>query len=73
MTVTEERIVVLQTPAFGGNVRRVGEDVAHGDRVLHAGSRLTPARVSLAASLGLASLPVARRTVVANDRTGSRP
>lgn len=65
-----ERIVVLKAPAFGGNVRRVGEDVAHGDRVLHAGSRLTPARVSLAASLGLASLPVARKPTVAVFSSG---
>lgn len=65
-----ERIVVLKAPAFGGNVRRVGEDVAHGDRVLHAGSRLMPARVSLAASLGLASLPVARKPTVAVFSSG---
>ncbi len=66
----DERIVVLQPPEFGANVRAAGEDVAVGDRVLHAGSRLTPARVSLAASLGLASLTVVRRPTVAVFSSG---
>ncbi|MDI9239786.1 molybdopterin molybdotransferase MoeA [Lysobacter sp. LF1] len=66
----DERIVVLQAPAYDANVRHAGEDVAAGERVLHAGSRLTPARVSLAASLGLASLPVSRRPTVAVFSSG---
>lgn len=65
-----ERIVVLQAPTYDANVRHAGEDVAVGERVLHAGSRLTPARVSLAASLGLASLPVSRRPTVAVFSSG---
>lgn len=66
----DARVVVLQAPEFGANVRRAGEDVVVGDRVLHAGSRLTPARVSLAASLGLASLPVVRKPTVAVFSSG---
>jgi len=38
---------------------------ADGDAMLHAGQVLTPVRVSLAASLGLASLQVTRRPTVA--------
>lgn len=66
-----ERVTLLATPAHvGSNVRRAGEDVAAGEQVLRAGSRLTPARVSLAASLGIASLPVHRKPTVAVFSSG---
>ena len=54
----------------GANVRLAGEDVRAGDRVLLAGSVLTPARISLAAALGLAQLEVAQRPTVAVFTTG---
>lgn len=54
----------------GANVRLAGEDVRAGDRVLSSGSVLTPARVSLAAALGLAQLEVAQRPTVAVLTTG---
>ena len=63
------RVIVPGTPA-GVNVRHAGEDVREGERVLHAGNVLTPARVSLAASLGLASLQVSRKPTVAVFTTG---
>jgi molybdopterin molybdotransferase len=56
--------------AMGANVRRAGEDVAIGDRVLAAGQVLTPARVSLAAALGIDQLAVAPRPTVAVFTTG---
>jgi len=63
--------VTIQTaPSPGANVRRAGEDVRNGERVLRPGELLTPARVSLAASLGIASLRVARRPTVAVFTTG---
>jgi molybdopterin molybdotransferase len=68
--VDGDRVVVLAPPEPGANVRRTGEDVQPGERVLHAGYRLTPARVSLAASLGLASLPVVRKPTVAVFSSG---
>ncbi|WP_119718238.1 molybdopterin molybdotransferase MoeA [Cognatilysobacter tabacisoli] len=55
---------------LGANVRRRGEDVEPGDRVLRVGQWLSPARVSLAASLGLPSLSVSRRPTVAVYTTG---
>jgi len=65
------RAVVLESvPEAGANVRRAGEDVHQGDRVLRSGEVLTPARVSLAASLGIATLRVARRPTVAVFTTG---
>jgi molybdopterin molybdotransferase len=62
-------LVPAATPA-GANVRRAGEDVRPGDPVLAAGTVLTPARVSLAAALGVASLAVSRRPTVAVFTTG---
>lgn len=45
----------------GRFVRRAGEDVRAGTTVLPAGRRLTPARIGLAAALGLDRLPVRGR------------
>lgn len=69
-TVEGDRVTVPLETAAGRHVRRAGEDVMPGDRVLRAGDLLTPARVSLAASLGLDRLPVARRPTVAVFTTG---
>lgn len=63
-------VIVPSVAQTGANVRRAGEDVQAGDRVLDAGSMLTPARVSLAASLGMASLRVSRKPTVAVFTTG---
>jgi molybdopterin molybdotransferase len=57
-------------PAVGQWVRRAGEDVCRGAQVLAAGTRLGPAELGLAASLGLARLTVCRRPRVALLSTG---
>ena len=57
-------------PQPGQFVRRAGQDIALGSTALQAGLRLTPAALGLAASLGLAQLPVARRPRVALFSTG---
>jgi molybdopterin molybdotransferase len=57
-------------PTTGQYIRRAGEDVARGDVVLASGQRLGPAELGLAASIGLASLNVARRPRVALFSTG---
>ncbi len=61
---------VQAVPRSGQNIRRAGEDIAQGAVVLRAGTRLTPAALGLAASIGLARLPVARRPRVALFSTG---
>jgi len=64
---------VLTVPAgvvAGADIRRAGEDVQVGDVVLRAGSVLTPARISLAAALGVADLEVSQRPTVAVFTTG---
>ncbi len=63
-------VIVKQVPRPGQNIRRAGEDIAAGAEVLAAGTRLGPAELGLAASVGLATLPVFRRLRVALLSTG---
>lgn len=65
-----DRVVILAAPKPGQHVRRAGEDSRAGERVLEAGDTLTPARIALASSQGLAELEVARRPTVAVFTTG---
>jgi len=57
-------------PASGLAIRRRGEDVAQGRTVLTAGTRLGPAAIGLAATVGAAELRVAARPRVALFSTG---
>lgn len=66
----EGRVAVLVPPAPGQHVRRAGEDTRAGDSVLAAGTPLTPSRIALAASQGLAAIGIARRPTVAVFTTG---
>ena len=61
---------VPQGVSKGAHVGRAGEDVRKGEVVLHAGSPLTPARISLVAALGLPELEVSQRPTVAVFTTG---
>ena len=65
-----DRIVLANAIARDAHVRRAGEDVAVGDLLLRAGTRLTPVQASLAAAVGMAELSVARRPTVAVFTTG---
>jgi molybdopterin molybdotransferase len=51
-------------------IRRSGEDVSRGAKVLAQGTRLTPAELGLAASIGLSQLQVSARPRVALFSTG---
>lgn len=64
------RIAVKQAPQPGQWIRRAGEDVTQGAVVLAQGSRLTPAALGLAASIGLAQLSVVGKPRVALFSTG---
>ena len=65
-----DRVRVNAVPAQGQWIRRAGEDITRGAEVLAAGTRLTPAELGLAASIGLGRLQVARRPRVALFSTG---
>ena len=65
-----DRVSINRVPPLGDAIRRAGEDVARGSVVLAAGTRLSPAALGLAASIGRATLQVARRPRVALFSTG---
>jgi molybdopterin molybdotransferase len=66
-----DHVLVLEPVRPGRNIRRAGEDVARGDRVLAAGAVFGPAEIGLTASLGLPFVQVHRRPRVAVISTGS--
>jgi molybdopterin molybdotransferase len=67
----EGRVLVFEAVKPGKNIRRAGEDVMAGDRVLAAGSLLGPAEIGLIASLGRPAVQVHRQPRVAILSTGS--
>lgn len=69
-TVDQARVRIQAGMTPGANVRRAGEDVHAGDRVLECGCLLTPARVAIAASLGADQLELSTRPTVAVFTTG---
>jgi len=64
------RVRINTLPSPGQAIRRAGEDIALGAQVLAAGTRLSPAGLGLAASIGLGALQVTRRPRVALFSTG---
>lgn len=68
--VTDDGVRINGTVAAGGNIRRRGEDIAAGQEVVAAGTRLQPQHLGLAASVGVAELSVCRRPRVALFASG---
>lgn len=66
----EDRVIIQHPIKSGQNVRRAGEDIAAGTVILSAGTKLRPQDMGLAASVGLAQLPVYRTLRVAIFCTG---
>ncbi len=54
----------------GENVRYAGEDIEQGEAVLASGSKINPADLGILASLGIGSLKVIRKPIVAFFSTG---
>jgi molybdopterin molybdotransferase len=72
ITSEDDAYVNIYEPVRPGkNIRRAGEDVMAGDRVLSAGMILGPAEIGLLASLGHPTVSVHRRPKVAVISTGS--
>lgn len=65
-----DQVQINRLPEAGAHIRRAGEDIRPGDIILPAGTRLGAAEMGLAASVGLAELPVYRRLKVASFSTG---
>jgi molybdopterin molybdotransferase len=66
----EQVVRILRVPQPGQWIRRSGEDITRGTVVLGPGTRLTPAALGLAASIGAEHLQVGRRPRVALFSTG---
>lgn len=66
----ESHITVEKRIEAGNNIRRAGEDIAQGSKILHAGTKLMPAHLSLLASIGVGEVKVYRPINVALMATG---
>ncbi|WP_166896585.1 gephyrin-like molybdotransferase Glp [Massilia sp. CCM 8734] len=65
-----DTVTIMHAPQAGEWIRRAGEDIQAGGVILAAGTRLRSQELGLAASVGLANLPVYRRLRVAVFFTG---
>ena len=66
-----DAITISASPGVGTSIRAAGEDVKTGEIVLTKGMELTPARLGVLASVGMASVPVYPRPVVAILASGN--
>ncbi len=69
-TADGDMVTIRHVPQSGEWIRRRGEDIKAGSVILPAGTRLRSQELGLAASVGLAALPVVRRLRVAVFFTG---
>ena len=67
---SRDAVGILKAAEPGANVRKAAEDVRAGQHILPKGTVLRPAQVGVLASLGLATVKVHRRPVVAVLSTG---
>ncbi len=65
-----ETVLILRAATPGENIRRVGEDVKKGDRVISNGDMIRPAEVGMLASVGRSFVSVYQRPLVAILCTG---
>lgn len=65
-----DRVLIMEEVSRGDNVRRAGEDVKTGEKVIPAGTVIGPAELGMLASLGYARVRCFRRAVVGIISTG---
>lgn len=70
-SIAADTVGIRTSVKDGQHIRRAGEDVTAGTRVLRSGQVLTPASLGLAAALGLSELKVVPRQRVLVMSTGS--
>jgi molybdopterin molybdotransferase len=68
---TGEKLEVWVQLATGGNVSDKGEDVRKGEKILEAGTRLTPYHLALLAAMGNSEVEVAEKPRIAILATGN--
>ena len=59
--VVADQLHLNGTLKAGANLRKAGEDIQAQDRILTAGTRLTPTQISVLASVGVESVDVCQR------------
>ena len=69
-TTDGDAVIINHAPKSGEWIRRAGEDIQAGQEILPMGTRLQAQHLGLAASVGLAHLPVLRKLRVAVFFTG---
>jgi len=69
-TAGDGRVTINAMVKADTNIRRAGEDITAGNRVLESGKRIRPQEMGLLASVGVASIKVKRRLKVAIFFTG---
>lgn len=67
----EDKIEVWSSITPGKNVSKVGEDIRKGEVAVKAGKRLKPHHIALLAALGITSVSVVRKPIVAIISTGN--
>lgn len=67
---SRDSVGILKAAEPGANIRRAAEDVTRGQQIIARGSVLHPAQIGVLASLGMATVRVHRRPVVAILSTG---
>jgi len=70
VTGISDIISVYAKEEFGENVRKAGESIKNGDLILSKGTIIRPSEIGVLASMGLSSIKVTRRPVVAILATG---
>lgn len=65
-----DQLRLVKPVVAGENIRRSGQDIAAGDSVFDAGRRIGPQDLGVLASVGVADVPVRRRSKVAILSTG---
>jgi molybdopterin molybdotransferase len=66
----EASVLIFKAAALGENIRKSGEDVKKGDRVISTGDMIRPAEVGMLASVGRSFISVYQRPLVAILCTG---
>lgn len=68
--IVDGKVKILKVPEPGANIRLTGEDTKQGSDILQAGIKLAPQHLGLAASVGIAEIPVKRKLKVAIFSSG---
>ena len=69
-TADGDDVAISRAARTGESIRCAGEDIQAGAQILAAGTRVGPGEMGLAASVGIARIPVFRRLRVATFYTG---